>query len=121
MYGVNGYEDAFPYPINYEYGESIYFYTRIKPDNTETYVLVLTEYHNKSEEEFNAVKERNGGLKYKITFPDNTVYEVKVEGVLKPNSMVDYYPTKIYVNDELKWQQPEGTFNGSIIYLTIVK
>jgi len=121
VYGVNGYENAFPYPIDYEYGESIYFYNRTKSDNTETYVLVLTEYLNKSQEEFNVVKERDGGLKYKITFPDNTVYEVKVEGALKPNSTVDYYPTKVYINDELKWQQPQGTYNGSINYLTIVK
>ena len=119
VYGVNGYENEFPYPVNYQYNKFMYFYVRTKIDNTESYMLVLNSYGYKTEEIQQALGERDW-LQYKITFPDNTVYEIKVEGELKPNSTIDYYPAKIYVNNELKWQQPQGSYSG-YIDLTIVK
>jgi hypothetical protein len=119
VYGVNGYENEFPYPVNYQYNKFMYFYVRTKIDNTESYMLVLNSYGYKTKEIQQALGER-GWLQYKITFPDNTVYEVKVEGALKPNSTIDYYPAKIYVNNELKWEQPQGSYSG-YMDLTIVK
>lgn len=119
VYGVNGYENEFPYPVNYQYNTYMYFYLRTKVDNTESYMLVLNSYAYKTDEIQQAFGER-GWLKYKITFPDDVVYEVKVEGALIPNSTIDYYPNKIFVNDELKWQQPQGS-NSGYMDITIVK
>lgn len=130
IYGINGYEDEYPYPSNYDKAIFIQFGYYTFPDKVSTaYQALFNDYlykHNDpNSNNDNSVLQHwfniNKFLKYKITFPDNTIYEVKVEGALKPNSTVDYYPTKVYINDELKWQQPQGTYNGSINYLTIVK
>ena len=119
MYGVNGYENEFPYPVNYQYNTYMYFYLRTKVDNTESYMLVLNSYAYKTDEIQQAFGER-GWLKYKITFPDDVVYEIKVEGALKPYSTIDYYPAKIFINDELKWQQIDGEYTHWMD-ITIVK
>ena len=115
IYGIDGYENEYPYNPNYNYGEYITFI------NYESigYCIKLNNYEDKSEALQQAFGER-GWLKYKITFPDDVVYEVKVEGALIPNSTIDYYPTKIFVNDELKWQQPQGS-NSGYMDITIVK
>lgn len=111
IYGVNGYEDEYPYSINTEYR-----FVDFLKDNTNS--LVLFGYGNKSKEHQQALKER-GWYKYKITFPDNTIYEVKVEGVLY-NAGIDYYPEKVYVNDELKWERTTK-FYTNYIPIAIVK
>jgi len=120
VYGLNGYENMFPVPVLSGYSNSVYFYDDINTNNIESRMLTLTDYLNKSEDEANLLNERRW-LKYKITFPDDTVYEIKVNAELKPYSSVDFYPTEVYINDELFWQQPEETFNGYLGSFTIVK
>ena len=115
IYGIDGYENEYPYNPNYNYGEYITFinYEGIGK------CFKLNGYGYKSQEIQQAFGER-GWLKYKITFPDDVVYEIKVEGALKPYSTIDYYPTKIFVNDELKWQQIDGEYTHWMD-ITIVK
>lgn len=120
VYGVNGYENMFPVPVLSGYGNSVYFYEDINPNNIESRMLTLTGYLNKSEAEENILNERKW-LKYKISFPDNTVYEIKVNAELKPYSSVDFYATQVYINDELFWQQIEGYYPDYIGSFTIIK
>src|SRR5690606_28744678 len=71
IYGVNGYENEFPYPVDYQYNKFMYFYVRTKSDNTDSYMLVLNGYEYKTEAIQQVFGDR-GWFKYKITFPDNT-------------------------------------------------
>ncbi len=109
IYGVNGYEDEYPYSIAYNNEKFIRF------QEDDTYSLLLLDYGYKSNEIQKAFGER-GWYKYKITFPDNTIYEVKVEGVLYRTG-IDYGMYKIYINNELKWIRT----NNEDAKLTIVK
>lgn len=115
VFGVNSYLNEYPYNPSYSYGKYITFinYEGIGK------CFKLNSYAYKTDEIQQAFGER-GWLKYKITFPDDVVYEVKVEGALIPNSTIDYYPTKIFVNDELKWQQIDGEYTHWMD-ITIVK
>ena len=120
VYGLNGYEDMFPVPALSGYANSVYFYEDINTNNIVSRMLTLTDYLNKSEDEANLLNERRW-LKYKITFPDDTVYEIKVNAELKPYSSVDFYATQVYINDELFWSQSEGYYPDYIGSFTIVK
>lgn len=113
IYGIDSYENEYPYNINYAYGKYIDFieYEGIG------YCMKLNNYEDKSQEIQQAFRDR-GWLKYRITFPDNVTYEIKIEGALR--TTVDYYPTKIFVNDELKWQQIDGEYTHWMD-ITIVK
>lgn len=120
VFGLNGYENMFPVPVLSGYGNSVYFYDDINPNNIESRMLTLTGYLNKSEAEASLLNERKW-LKYKITFPDDTVYEIKVNAELKPYSTVDFYATQVYINDELFWQQSEGYYPDYIGSFTMIK
>ena len=115
VFGINGYENEYPFTNNNENSYFINFGTTI--DEPYTYSLMLKNYEIKTEALQQAFGER-GWLQYKITFPDDTVYEVKVEGAQR--NSIDYYPTKIFINDELKWQQPQVN-QSWFMAITIVK
>lgn len=122
VYGENGYENEYPYPATHQGRTFIRFDNGTASDGSKVYALRLGDYlskyfYNSSlQEVFNIRK----WLKYRITFPDDTVYEVKVEGALLNSNSMDYYPTRIYVNDELKWEQESNKYEDYMV-LTIVK
>lgn len=115
VYGLNGYQNEYPYSSNYDFAHLI----RFRLHHELGYSFVLNNYEIKSEALQEVFNERKW-LKYRITYPDATEYIIKVEGRAKVSYPTDYYPTKIYVNDELKWEQPEGIRSG-FVNLTIVK
>ncbi len=122
VYGINGYEDEYPYPQNYPGWINVVFRDVPIGEGSElARMLVLMDYTYKYPEMQNLLNERKW-MKYKVTFPDGTIYEIKVEADLLPSSNIDYYPTKIYINDELKWVQPNPQgIKESRMTLTIVK
>ncbi|RRJ89639.1 hypothetical protein EG240_11025 [Paenimyroides tangerinum] len=115
IYGLDGYQNEFPYSTSYTFAKYISF---VNYDGV-GYCFKLNDYLFKSVALQNIFHERKW-LKYRIIFPDATEYVIKVEGLLINNSETDYYPTKIYVNDELRWEQPVNS-RSEYMTLTIVK
>lgn len=115
IYGANGYYQEFPHSVLSTLSDCVEFYNSALRAS----VFKVTPYYHKTETLQQLLGERKWE-QYRVTFPDGTPYVIKIEGDFRGTN-IDLQMYKVFVNDELIFDQSNSNELTSSIGLTLVK